>query len=400
MRSGIGARLRAGREKMGLTLLQVAEKLHVDPKALEAVEAERFGEFAAPVYVKGHLKRYSELVGENTQELLDLYSAAIKPVLPDLTQLPKASQHTTDPRKLVLPSLVVLIAFALVGTVWWVLQNVGKLNPPVTPQAVQTTSDESTTPVPNDAPGATDVLPPATTGPESTASANGAAPRGARTGAAVGGAAVGPNGAGVGPDGAAVGPNDAAVASTRGTRSSAAQPVRAGQTPAPAQSTASNSGTAQPQSPPVAGTGRGSGTRAGTTAGAASSTQITKATKLAATTPPATPEPEQPTRLKSIDVTLKFASDSWAEVYDANGQRLFYDIGSANSSHAVTGTPPLRVVLGNAPGVSVNINGRPAKVPASAVQNDSAQVTINRSGRIVRARPDEAASAASKPNGE
>jgi len=367
-------------------LLQVAEKLHVDPSVVEKLEAERFGEFDAPVYVKGHIKRYSELVSENTQELLDAYSAAIKPVLPDLTQLPKASQHATDPRKLVLPSLVVLIAFALVGTVWWVLQNVGKLNPPVTPQAVQTTSDESTTPVPNEAPGATDVLPPAPTAPESAAGTNEAASSGARPGAAAG------------PNGTAVGPNATAVGSTRGAPSSAAQSVRSGQTSAPAQSTASNVGTAQPQSPQIAGAGRGSGTRAGTTAGAASSTQITKTTKLAATTP--TEPPDQPARLKPIDVTLKFASDSWAEVYDADGQRLFYDIGSANSSHAVTGTPPLRIVLGNAPGVSVNINGRPAKVPASAVQNDSAQFTINRSGRIVRARPDEAASAASKPNGE
>jgi cytoskeleton protein RodZ len=364
-RTGIGARLKAGRERLGLTLLQVAEKLHVDPVVVEKLEAERFGEFDAPVYVKGHIKRYSELVGENTQELLDSYAAAIKPVLPDLTQLPKASQHATDPRKLVLPSLVVLIAFALVGTVWWVLQNVGKLNPPVAPQAVQTTSDENAIPVPNDVPGASDVLPPATTAPtESTTASSSTA--------------------------------------SRERRSSADQSVRSGQTPVPAQSTASTVGRAP--APTTTPAGRGTATRAGTTAGAASSAQITKTTKLAATTP--TEPPEQPTRLKSIDVTLKFASDSWAEVYDANGQRLFYDIGSANSSHAVTGTPPLRVVLGNAPGVSVNINGRPAKVPASAVQNDSAQFTINRSGRIVRARPvqgatpDEAASAASKPNGE
>jgi cytoskeleton protein RodZ len=196
------------------------------------------------------------------------------------------------------------------------------------------------------------------------------------------------------------GTGPSAQRSPEGTASSAAQSARGGQTPGPAQSAASNFGTAQPPSPPVAGAGRGTGTRAGTTAGAASSAQITKTTKLAATTPTDTAPPEPQQRLKSIDVTLKFAADSWAEVYDADGQRLFYDIGSANSSHAVTGTPPLRVVLGNAPGVTVNINGRAAKVPASAVQNDSAQFTINRSGRIVRARPEEAASAASKPNGE
>jgi cytoskeleton protein RodZ len=105
-------------------------------------------------------------------------------------------------------------------------------------------------------------------------------------------------------------------------------------------------------------------------------------------------------RLKSVNVTLKFKSDSWVEVYDANGQRLFYDIGSANSSRAVSGTPPLRVVLGNAPAVSLNINGKATRVPASVVQADSAQFTINRSGRIVRERPDGAASPARNPNGE
>jgi cytoskeleton protein RodZ len=87
-----------------------------------------------------------------------------------------------------------------------------------------------------------------------------------------------------------------------------------------------------------------------------------------------------------MDLTLKFANDSWVEVYDANGQRLFYDIGAAKSSHTVSGTPPLRVILGNAPGVSLNVNGKPVKVPASAVQQDSAQFTINRAGRIVRSR--------------
>ena len=84
---------------------------------------------------------------------------------------------------------------------------------------------------------------------------------------------------------------------------------------------------------------------------------------------------------------MKFAADSWVEVYDANGERLFYDIGSAASSRKLTGTPPLRVVLGNAPGVTLDVNGRPAKVPANLVTEDSAQFLINRSGRIVRARP-------------
>ncbi|MEP7247883.1 MAG: RodZ domain-containing protein, partial [Gammaproteobacteria bacterium] len=88
---------------------------------------------------------------------------------------------------------------------------------------------------------------------------------------------------------------------------------------------------------------------------------------------------------RTINVTLKFASDSWVEVYDANGAKLFYDIGAASSSHKLTGIPPLRVTFGNAPGVRIEVNGKRARVPANAVENDTAQFTINRSGRLVRA---------------
>jgi cytoskeleton protein RodZ len=95
----------------------------------------------------------------------------------------------------------------------------------------------------------------------------------------------------------------------------------------------------------------------------------------------------EPPRSRTIDLTLRFAADSWVEVYDANGERLFYDIGSASSSRKVTGTPPLRVVLGNAPGVTLDVNGKRARVPANVVTEDSAQFLINSSGRIVRARP-------------
>ncbi|MBV9724549.1 MAG: helix-turn-helix domain-containing protein, partial [Gammaproteobacteria bacterium] len=49
---GIGTRLRAGREKLGLSLLQSAEKLHMDPKLLESLEAEDFAALGAPVYAR------------------------------------------------------------------------------------------------------------------------------------------------------------------------------------------------------------------------------------------------------------------------------------------------------------------------------------------------------------
>ena len=63
-RAGIGSRLRAAREKKGLTILQAAEKVHLDPRILESLEAEGFAALGAAVYVKGHMRHYAEFVGE------------------------------------------------------------------------------------------------------------------------------------------------------------------------------------------------------------------------------------------------------------------------------------------------------------------------------------------------
>jgi hypothetical protein len=84
---------------------------------------------------------------------------------------------------------------------------------------------------------------------------------------------------------------------------------------------------------------------------------------------------------------LRYAADSWTEVYDASGTRLFYDVGAANSVQTVVGTPPLRVVLGNASGVAVEFNGHNTSVAKLALPDGSVQFSINRSGRVVRAKP-------------
>jgi len=122
--SGIGARLRAARERVGLTLPQAAEKLHVDPKSLVALEAEDFDIFGAPVFARGHIRRYSELVGETTDELVVLYNDSTRAALPDLTRLP-----STDPfaelRKFAVPALLALIGLLLLSVVWWVLKRKG-----------------------------------------------------------------------------------------------------------------------------------------------------------------------------------------------------------------------------------------------------------------------------------
>ena len=86
-------------------------------------------------------------------------------------------------------------------------------------------------------------------------------------------------------------------------------------------------------------------------------------------------------------MTLRYSADSWTEVYDATGARLFYDVGAANSVKTVVGTPPLRVVLGNAAGVAVEYNGQNKPVARLSRPDGSVQFSINRAGQVVRAKP-------------
>jgi cytoskeleton protein RodZ len=274
----IGQRLRAGRERAGLSVAASAEKLHLDPKVIEALEADRFAELGASVYVRGHLRRYADFVGEPGAELVDAYTAReARPPPPDLTQIPQAERHA-DARKLRTPVMFLGVAAALVLAIWWVLAG-------SKPRAVHA-----------------DVRP--TLRAEQVAAQS-----------------------------------PALVAVQAPAAAPAAQPL----------------GTA-----PVA--------AAPTTVDAAPVRKEDAA-------------PAHATRLK-----LELANDSWVEVYDSRGERLFYDVATAGSVQSVEGRAPLRVVLGNSAGVTVEVDGQSRDIPATALDGEGARFVVNRSGSLARAR--------------
>ena len=120
--SGIGARLRAARERAGLTLAQVAEQLHLDPKSVLALEAEEFSIFGAPVFTRGHIRHYSDLVGEKSAELVALYNESAPLLLPDTPRLPRFDRFV-DVRRFMVPALLALIGVVLLLTAWWALRR-------------------------------------------------------------------------------------------------------------------------------------------------------------------------------------------------------------------------------------------------------------------------------------
>jgi cytoskeleton protein RodZ len=84
---------------------------------------------------------------------------------------------------------------------------------------------------------------------------------------------------------------------------------------------------------------------------------------------------------EAVRLTLSFSNASWAEVYAADGERLFYDIGQAGRARTVSGTPPLNVVLGVVDAVNVQVNDRDIIVPRRA-NRESARFVVNADGSV------------------
>jgi cytoskeleton protein RodZ len=80
-------------------------------------------------------------------------------------------------------------------------------------------------------------------------------------------------------------------------------------------------------------------------------------------------------------VRLEFSDASWTEIYDATGKRLMFGLGESGRTRTVSGTPPLRVTLGNASAVAVQVNDRPVVVPRQAGR-DSTRFMIAAGGVV------------------
>jgi len=94
-------------------------------------------------------------------------------------------------------------------------------------------------------------------------------------------------------------------------------------------------------------------------------------------TPPATAAPAA----GNVTVRLQFSAASWTEIYDARGQRLMYGIGRPGEVRTLSGEPPLKVTLGVASAVAMEVNDQSVPVPRRAGK-DAARFTVAADGSV------------------
>lgn len=65
------------------------------------------------------------------------------------------------------------------------------------------------------------------------------------------------------------------------------------------------------------------------------------------------------TQANSDTLKMELTAESWIEVYDVSGEKLYLGLAKPSEKISITGMTPFSVKLGNARAVSVNFNGNP-----------------------------------------
>jgi cytoskeleton protein RodZ len=120
--AAIGEQLRAARERLGVSIAQAAESMHVDVVVIEALEAGRFFALGAPVFARGYLRHYADYLGEPLEEVTGKYKTLQEAgIPPDLTDVPQLSAKPGSKPRPRWP--LVLLALVLIGAVlvWWAM---------------------------------------------------------------------------------------------------------------------------------------------------------------------------------------------------------------------------------------------------------------------------------------
>jgi cytoskeleton protein RodZ len=277
-----GARLRRQRELAGLSEQQVAEQLNLDVVAVLAIEQDDYATLGAPVFARGHLKRYAALLGLAEEEILGAYERS-RAQLAQPTLVPKSRGEMPPERgparwPWIMGSLLLFLMAA--GLAAYVSEHGLRL--PKWPFG-----------------------------------------------------------------------GDAAPAASTADTAAEAPPAQAPVQPAPQASV------------PFASSG--------------SSAVAADASSDGAPTPATGVPAGQPGQ---VVLQVRFAADSWVEIYDGSGKAVLYDLGQAGTERTVTGMAPLSVTFGNAPAVTLLANGRPIALPAPPAGQTVGRYSVGADGAL------------------
>ncbi|MCG8371101.1 MAG: DUF4115 domain-containing protein [Proteobacteria bacterium] len=114
-----GERLAEARRAQQIAVPEIAKELHLDEPKVRALERNEFDVLGAPVFAKGHLKKYAQLVGVDGDEVMaDYYrlNRAASISMPPVVSSRRRPRRELSPGPWIALLVVVILA---VTAYWW-----------------------------------------------------------------------------------------------------------------------------------------------------------------------------------------------------------------------------------------------------------------------------------------
>jgi cytoskeleton protein RodZ len=134
-----GERLAEARRAKQISVLEIAKELHVEEAKIRALENNEFEFLGAPVFAKGHLKKYSQLVGVDHDDVMaDYYRLTRSQEMPPVINLQRQK-----PRRELSPGplIAAIILLVLLALAYWMLIERPFTTPPVPASVPSATPD-------------------------------------------------------------------------------------------------------------------------------------------------------------------------------------------------------------------------------------------------------------------
>jgi len=112
-----GERLAAARREQQISVLEIAKELHLDEAKVRALERNEFDVLGAPVFAKGHLRKYAQLVGVDEADVFaDYYKMTHTAQLPPVVIKRRRVRRELSPGPWIAVIIVILVAAV---AYWW-----------------------------------------------------------------------------------------------------------------------------------------------------------------------------------------------------------------------------------------------------------------------------------------
>ena len=108
------------REKLDLTLQEIAKRLHLDVKIIESIENDSHEGMPAATYVRGYLRSYAKIVGADADNIIQLYNSDSPQPPPEiLPEVKPPTQVSSRDKPVMAFTYLITLGLVLLLLIWY-----------------------------------------------------------------------------------------------------------------------------------------------------------------------------------------------------------------------------------------------------------------------------------------